>query len=157
MPSVRVFLGVLTVLFCVVSRSASAMDDWQPITPEDLKMTSKDAAGANAVILYHEELSDDNKNTRIKYTRLKIMTEKGKDYADVELRYWGNDFHIIDLKARAIAPDGTITPFNGKAFDKTIVKGRGLQYLAKTFTLPDVQVGSIIEWRYHEYWGDNQL
>ena len=28
------------------------------------------------------------------------------------------------------------------------MKARGLKYVAKTFTLPDVQVGSIIEYRY---------
>src|ERR1700682_1362128 len=130
MLSVRISFGVLTALFCIASRPASAMDDWQPITQEELKMTSQDARGANAVILYHEEISDDMKNTSIKYTRIKILTEKGKQYADVELRYWGGDFHIIDIRARTIAPDGTITPFTGKAFDKTIVKGRGIQYLA---------------------------
>ncbi len=157
MLRVKILLGAVTALLCFVSRPASAMDDWLPVTQEELKMTSQDAPGSHAVILYHEELSDDNKNTSIKYTRIKILTEKGKQYADIELRYWGGDFHIIDIKARTIAPDGTITPFTGKAFDKTIVKGRGVRYLAKTFTLPNVQVGSIIEWRYHEYWGDNQL
>ena len=38
--------------------------------------------------------------------------------------------------------------FDGKVFDKSIVKAKGLKYLAKTFTLPDVQVGSIIEYYY---------
>lgn len=57
-------------------------------------------------------------------------------------------------RAYAFAPDGTITPFTGKAFNSTIVKAHGVKYLAKTFTLPNVQVGSIIEWKYTEYWED---
>jgi len=32
------------------------------------------------------------------------------------------------------------------------VKAHGVKYLAKVFTLPNVQVGSIIEWKYTEYW-----
>ena len=42
----------------------------------------------------------------------------------------------------------TIVEFTGKAFDKTIVKARGVKYMAKTFTLPDVQVGCILEYYY---------
>ena len=52
------------------------------------------------------------------------------------------------MKARSIRPDGTIANFEGKPFDKTIVKARGVKYLAKTLTLPDVRVGSIIEYSY---------
>jgi len=156
MLRIRILLG-LSVFLCFSFRPASCLDDWQPVRQEDLKMTSQDAPGSSAIILYHEEDSDDNRNTSSKYTRIKILTEKGKEYADVELPYWGNDFHIVDIKARTIAPDGSITPFTGKAFDKTIVKGQGVKYLAKSFTLPNVQVGSIIEWKYDEYWGDHQL
>ena len=50
----------------------------------------------------------------------------------------------MNLHARTIRPDGTIVEFSGKAFDKSIVKARSVKYLAKTFTLPDVQVGSIL-------------
>jgi hypothetical protein len=36
-------------------------------------------------------------------------------------------------------------------YEKPIVQARGVKWLAKTFTMPDVQVGSIIEYRYrHE-------
>jgi hypothetical protein len=38
--------------------------------------------------------------------------------------------------------------FDGKIYDKEIVKSRSLKYLAKTFTLSDVQPGCIIEYHY---------
>ena len=53
-------------------------------------------------------------------------------------------------RARTIHPDGSIVNFEGKPFEKTIVKASGYKYLAKTFTLPDVHPGSIIEYRYRE-------
>ena len=52
------------------------------------------------------------------------------------------------MHARTIRSDGSVADFDGKVFEKTIVKARGLKYLAKTFTLPDVQVGSIIEYSF---------
>jgi hypothetical protein len=42
--------------------------------------------------------------------------------------------------------------FNGQIFDKMIVKGRGVKIQAKTLSLPDVQVGSIIEYKYVTRW-----
>lgn len=40
--------------------------------------------------------------------------------------------------------------FEGKPFDKTIVKAGGLKVLAKTFTLPDITPGCIIEYQYRD-------
>ncbi|HKD81897.1 MAG TPA: DUF3857 domain-containing protein [Candidatus Angelobacter sp.] len=134
-----------------------AFDDWQPINPEELKMTADAAHPGDAIILYHEETADDLANHRLVYLRLKILTEKGKDRANVEIPYDATEGGITDIKARTIAPDGTITPFTGKAFNSTIVKAHGVKYQAKTFTLSNVQVGSIIEWKYTEYWADELL
>jgi len=43
----------------------------------------------------------------------------------------------------------TIANFDGKVYEQTLEKTKGVKYLAKTFTLPDVQVGSIIEYHYN--------
>src|SRR5882762_5215121 len=84
----------------------------------------------------------------VNYLRVKILTEEGRKYRDVEIPYFKGQGTVHGLKARTIRPDGTIANFEGKAFDKTIVKAKGLKYLAKTFSMPDVQVGSIIEYHY---------
>lgn len=150
----RLSLLSLSLLFLVSFCRANAFDDWQPINPDELKMTADAAHPGDAIILYHEETADDMTRHRYVYKRLKVLTEKGKDRASVEIPYDAKYVGVTDIRARAIAPDGTITPFTGKAFDSTIVKAQGLKYLAKTFTLPNVQVGSIIEWKYTEYWDD---
>ena len=54
----------------------------------------------------------------------------------------------MNLRARTIRPNGSIVEFAGQSFDKELVKARGHKYLAKTLTLPEVQVGSIIEYSY---------
>ena len=51
-------------------------------------------------------------------------------------------------QGRTIEPDGTIVPFTGKPFNKEIVKSGDVTVMEKVFSLPDIRVGSIIEYRY---------
>ncbi len=114
-------------------------------------MTSEPKApGAPAIILFHEVDRDDRGLTAHEdvYFRIKILTEEGRKYADVEIPFFKEEGQIVNIHARTIKPDGSIVEFDGKAFDKSIVKARGVKYLAKTFTLPDVQVGCILEYYY---------
>ncbi len=148
----KLHLIVLVVVTLASSYRLYAFDDWQPISPEELKMTADPAHPADAIILYHEETADDMTRHRYVYMRVKVLTEKGKDRASVEIPFDATFAGISDIRARTIAPDGTITPFTGKPFNSTIVKAHGVKYLAKTLALPNVQVGSIIEWKYTEYW-----
>jgi hypothetical protein len=148
-----VLFAAVAFVFGVASyRMPTAIaDEWQPISAEELQMTSvPEAPGAAAVILYRQVDRDDSDRTahQYNYIRIKILTEEGRKYADVEIPYLKEEGTIHSLKARTIRPDGTIANFEGKAFDKTIVKAKGLKYLAKTLTLPDVQVGGIIEYHY---------
>jgi Domain of Unknown Function with PDB structure (DUF3857) len=147
-------LIVLAVVSLCSSYRAFAFDDWLPINPEELKMTAYPEHSGDAIILYHEETADDMTRHRYVYMRVKVLTEKGKSYANVNIPYDGSFVGISDLRARTIAPDGTITPFTGKAFNTTIIKAHGVKFLAKTFSLPNVQLGSIIEWKYTAYWDD---
>lgn len=150
----RLGFFLFAIVFLSLSYRMRAFDDWLPISPDELKMTADPAHPADAIILYHEETLDDMTRHSHSYTRVKILSEKGKDRANIEIPYDAHYVGISDIRGRSIAPDGTITPFTGKAFDSTIVKAQGVKYLAKTFTLPNVQVGSIIEWKYTEYWDD---
>jgi hypothetical protein len=124
---------------------------WLPITPQDLAVREVPGnPGAPAIQLYYSQYIDDNdanNEGEYIYHRIKILNEKGNKYADVEIRL-PEDFTLSDLKARTIHPDGKIIDFTGKAFDKVIARGKGFKYLAKTLTLPDVTLGSILEYRY---------
>jgi len=142
-------LWIFSVLLCLLSSPAYAGDDWQPILPEELKMTAEPKApGAPAIYLYRQVDRDDATGHIATYERIKILTEEGRKYANVEIAYFKNRDNIKGIKARTIEPDGTIVDLQAKPFDKTIVKVKGLKYEAKTFTMPDVRVGSIIEYRY---------
>jgi hypothetical protein len=150
-----IFACVLFVVFASYNPpTASAGDGFQPISPEELRMTSvPEAPGAPAVILFRQVDRDDSgtnghENT---YVRIKILTEEGRKYADVEIPFLKEQgSNITNIKARTIRPDGSTVNFEGKAFEKSIAKAKDFKVMAKTFTLPDVQAGSIIEYSYTE-------
>jgi hypothetical protein len=131
---------------------------FQPVVPDELKMTSEPKApGAPAVILFREVNRDDRGRNAHEdvYFRIKILTEDGRKYGDIEIPFFKDSGKIVNIHARTIRPDGSLVDFTGKAFDKSIVKARGVKYMAKTFTMPDVQVGSILEYYYTEDLADN--
>ncbi len=141
--------GFAFLICAVLASHAVAAFEWLPIDANELKMTSEpNAPGAAAVYLYRQVDRSDWSYYEDRYDRIKILTEEGLKYADVEISYDGQGEVIRDIHARTIQPDGSTVDFDGKVFDKTIVQARGEKRLAKTFTLPNVQVGSIIEYRY---------
>lgn len=130
--------------------------DFRPATPEELKMTSvAGAPGAAAAILDWVRIDNDLEATTSEYFRIKIFSEEGKKHGDIEVTFapgyplWGG---VSKIEARTIKPDGTIVPFTGKIYDKTVVKVGRNAVKAKTFSLPDVQPGGIIEYRYTRRW-----
>jgi hypothetical protein len=127
-------------------------EGFQPVNPDELKMIAEpQTPGAPAIILYRQVDRDDSGRTAHEnnYVRIKILNEEGRKYANVEIPFnkeKGNN--IVNIHARTIRPDGSIANFEGHAFDKSIVKAKGIKIMAKTFTLPDVQVGAVLEYYY---------
>lgn len=152
----------ITLLAALASPAPRLLaDQWTAPTQEELSMTSQEGyPGIAGVYLNREETTNDSNHTWNVYVRLKVLTEKGKDYANVELKYGssrdGGGYTVDDIAGRTIHPDGTIIPFTGKPYEKLIEKTQGYKYMAKVFTMPDVEVGSIIEYRYvlryDDYW-----
>jgi hypothetical protein len=149
---------LLLVCLLLSLGSLRALAEWPSISPDDLKMTSiKEQPGAPAVILNREEIDDDMNNVHSVSERIKILTDAGREYANVEIPYSHRGFSITGISGQTTHADGTVVPFEGKAFDKTVIKGGGLRINVKSFTLPDVQVGSIIDFKYSLRYEDNML
>jgi len=150
----RMCVSLLFVLIfsTIFSASAQAGDEWLPIDPAELRMTSEPLApGAPAIYLYRQVDRSDagrTRHTEFNYFRIKILTEEGRKYANVEIPYSRAVSQISGIRARTIHADGSIVNFEGKILENTIVKSKTVKYLAKTFAMPDVQVGSIIEYHY---------
>ncbi|HYX68650.1 MAG TPA: DUF3857 domain-containing protein, partial [Terriglobales bacterium] len=149
---------LIAVVLSLGAVYALAGDDFPPVNPQELAM-KQDASNptGSAVILYRESNTNNIENVKSEYYRVKIFSEAGKKYADVEIPYDKEVFNVYDVKARTIRPDGSIVPFNGKVFDKVLAKRGGLNVQAKAFSLPNVEPGCILEYRYkvgweREYW-----
>jgi hypothetical protein len=150
MPSIRcVGIASLTALLVILWQTPAHGEDWQPVTNEDLQMTREPKApGAAAIYLYEQVDRDDTIPEVSIYMRLKILTEEGRKYGDIEIPFVKGVEYVHAIEARTIHPDGSTVRFDGSVYEKPIANRRGVKLLAKTFTMPAVQVGSIIEYRY---------
>jgi hypothetical protein len=157
MSHVRSF-ALMLLLLASVSLAAKDKDNgpdkpqgWLPITPQDLAIKEvPHDPGADAIQLYMGYYKDDDARFISVYKRIKILRapkDSASDRANVEIPIEPQQ-SLKELFARTIHPDQKIIDFTGKPFEKILIKRRGVKYTVRTFTLPDVTVGSIIEYRY---------
>jgi hypothetical protein len=131
---------------------------FQAPTDEELKMTADaKAPGAAAVYLNIEEIDNDPLHYQSHYERIKVLSEKGKELAAVELPYLRGGWKIDDIKGRTIHADGTVVPLVGKPEDLLSEKKGNFQLGRKVFNLPSVEVGSILEYRYSIRYDDDSF
>ncbi len=157
----RLFLAICAVLFVLVLplvRTTPAEDEWPPISQEELAMKDNPASpGAPAIILYREVTTNDAEFYETDYQRIKIFTEEGKKYGDIEIPFVQGASDVKDIRARTVRANGSVANFKGKTSEKLIEKASGLKVLAKTFSLPDVQPGCIIEYKYRMQYDPQRL
>jgi len=120
-------------------------------------MTADPAApDAPAVYLFREETVDDKLHYHHLYAQIKILNDKGKEeFADREIPYEAGVTNVRSIEGRTIHPDGTVIPFTGKPYNKEIVKAGDTKIMARVFTMPEVTVGSILEYSYDLQYDDN--
>jgi Domain of Unknown Function with PDB structure (DUF3857)/Transglutaminase-like superfamily len=151
------------VLLCLLAFFAvpvwASGDDWKPIDPAQLALkTSTVEKEADAEGLFWEVRMDDNPEGDLifnHYLRVKVFTERGREsQSKIDLYYgklYGSNVKISDIAARTIKPDGTIVELKKEdIFDRTVVKASGLKFKARSFAMPGVEPGCIIEYRWRE-------
>ncbi len=146
----RVF-SYSALLFLVSTFPIPVMAQFHAPTDEELKMSADPKApGAAAVYLNIEEVDNQSVDTARFYVRIKVLQEKGKELATVEQPYLSGPFSykVEDIKARTIHADGTVVPLVVMPEDLLFVKSGEEALNRKIFTLPAVDVGSILEYRY---------
>jgi hypothetical protein len=151
------------VLFCFLTAvPVLAGDEWKPIDPAILAMKAavveKDA---DAEALFWEvrlldEVEGGTPRTVLKhYVRLKVFTERGREaQSKIDIPYLGN-WRIQDIAARTVKPDGTIIELRKEdVLERTIEKANGVKLKAKSFAMPGVEPGAVIEYRWREVRND---
>jgi hypothetical protein len=158
-PAPIVLLLVCFFLFCATALA----DDWKPIDPADLALKApvveKDAEAE--AIFWEVHVADEVDSSMVRtvmnhYIRIKIFTERGKEsQSKIDIEYLGS-WSIKDIAARTVKADGTILEIKkDDVFERTIVKSNGRKIKAKSFAMPGVEPGAIIEYRWREVHNDD--
>ena len=156
----RLFLS-FTTLVCfgiLLTPAARAGDDWRPVTPEELAMkTPVVEKDADAEAIFWEIKIDDDEQGLIltHYVRIKIFTDRGKEtQSKVEIafgKFFGRETKLSDIAARTIKPDGSIVELQkADIFETTQVKASGAKIKVKSFAVPAIEAGAIIDYRWRE-------
>ncbi len=148
------------ILACLVIASvlplrAQSSEEWLPITSADrqFKQVPQDP-GAAAVELYYADFRDDNRQHQFIYHRIKVLAESGRKYANVQIAV-PLQYTVTGIQARTVHPDGKIAEFTGKPYERILSTWRDERFIARTFTFPEVTVGSILEYKYQLSWEKN--
>ena len=121
-------------------------------------MTSEPKApGAPAIYLYRQVDRDDKEGFQSEYVRIKILTDEGRGYGNVTIPFTKERESIGGIQARTIRPDGSIATFDGTVYEQPVYKARDVKVMAKSFTLPEVQKGCIIEYRFRRLLGSGYV
>jgi hypothetical protein len=144
------------LLLLTTASPALVFAQFQEPTKDELQMTADaKAPGAAAVYLYREETTDDSLHFHSYYERIKVLTEKGKELATIRIPYEHGDFKVSDIKGRTIHSDGTVIPLTAKPSDLVDFKSGSRQVNQMVFTLPAVEIGSILEYRLQIRYSDD--
>lgn len=155
-PMKRLVMGMLAGLMVVGPMVARAQ--FQDPTKDELQMTADPMApGADAVYLNRMERTDDTMHYHTLYERIKVLTDKGKELATVHIPYERRASKVRGIEGRTIHPDGTVINMTTKPSDLVAVKAGDTQINTMVFTLPDVTVGSILEYRLDIQYEDDSV
>ncbi|MBC7911958.1 MAG: DUF3857 and transglutaminase domain-containing protein [Pyrinomonadaceae bacterium] len=146
---------LLLILLAAPSVLAFKDEEWRPIDPAHLALkTPVVEKDADAEVIFWEVRIDDGERGELEeshYVRVKIFTERGKElYSKIEIPFF-NFTKIKDLAARTIKADGAIIELKKEdIFEQTKVQISGLKLKHKSFAVPGIEPGVIIEYRWRE-------
>jgi hypothetical protein len=132
--------------------------DWSPIDPADLAAKSpkveKDAHAE--AILWEVRVSDEAMggyphSVLTHYLKIKVFDDRGAEMVSkVDIPYVGKT-SIDQIAGRTTKADGTVIELKKDAvFDRMLVKLSGVKLKAKSFVLPGVEPGAVVEYGWHE-------
>jgi transglutaminase-like putative cysteine protease len=159
----RLIFNVLCALWLLSGAVfAGNNDNWKPIAPEELAMKEpmieKDA-DAEALLwdvyVAGDEVGGSYQTVLQHYLRIKIFTQRGSEqFSKVDIPFFkvrSFNVKIKDIAARTVKPDGSIVELKPEdIFEREIVKGDGVKIKAKSFAVPAIAPGTIIEYRWKE-------
>jgi hypothetical protein len=156
----RVCLALLLVtLFAAPAAQAFGEKDWKPIDPAHLALAAPVVEpDADAEAIFWEVRVDQDADEGMvlsHYVRIKVFNDRGREsQSKIDIlapKVRSYEIKIKDISARTIKSDGTVIELKKEdIFERMVVKVSGVKIKAKTFAMPSVEPGSIIEYRWRE-------
>lgn len=168
--SKKIFTSSITIFIFFLAFPAiffAQKRDWKPVSPYELQMTTpKVEADADAeIILWDVYVSDEDTGGDLQtvlqhYLKIKIFNDRGREsFSKIDIQFGqiegvGFDVRIKDIAARTTKADGTVIELKGSdIFERDIVKGDGIKLKAKSFAVPGIEQGAVIEYSWKEIRG----
>jgi transglutaminase-like putative cysteine protease len=156
---IKIPLLVVCLLLAAAMPVLAAGDDWRPVDPKELALKAPVVErDADAEALFWEVRVDDGEPGELIFThyiRIKVFTERGRESeSKIDIPFgkiFGSDIKIKEVAARTIKPDGSIIELKREdIFERDIIKANRVRLRAKSFAMPGVEPGSILEYRWRE-------
>ncbi|MFN0279084.1 MAG: DUF3857 and transglutaminase domain-containing protein [Pyrinomonadaceae bacterium] len=145
----------LALLLCPMSFAQEKENEWRLVTPEEMAMkVPKVEPDADAEAIFWEVRLDDKSDSKLTYShyvRVKIFTERGRErFSKMDIPF-AKGKKVEGVMARVIKPDGTMIELKPEdIFEREIAKADKKKVLAKSFAVPGIEPGVIVEYRYTE-------
>lgn len=165
-PALGVWILLATLTLVAPAADAFKLK-WKPVDKDLLAETAgKIDPEAGAEAIFWEIYVTDTYEARTarsevkQYLRIKIYNDRGRDSeAHVDIPYINGE-SVEDIAGRTIRPDGSTVELKKEAiFDRTIIKMSGFKGKAKSFALPAVAQGCVLEYQWstvrHDVVADN--
>lgn len=155
----RVLLAVLLAAACpVFAQKSSIYAGWVQITDAERGLKApivEPEAGAEA-IFWQVHVTDELNGGDLRrifnhYVRLKVFTREGAEKnGTIDISY-GPKTSIVDIAGRTIRADGTIAELKKEAVhEQEVLRFGKLRLHKKSFAMPGVEPGAIVEYRWRE-------
>ena len=136
---------------------------WDPVDPKELAATTpvveKDADAE--ALLWDVKVADEQLGGYLQtvyshYVRIKIYTDRGREaQSRVDIERLGS-VQVEGVEGRSVRKDGSFTELKkSDVFERDLVKTGGFKVRATSFTLPAVETGGIVEYRWREVHDDS--
>ena len=161
-PTLRILAPLLLApMLCLPAAAVK----WAPIQPAQLAAQAPriDPDADAEAVFWRTWVTDrmiggrQPQSIKEQYVRIKIFTERGvQEHATIDLLSASDEIRIGDLRARTIKSDGRIVEVPGRSiFERTVSKAGGIKVRNKSFSMPEVEAGDLIEYQWKQYRDDH--
>jgi len=151
-------VSILSVLLCLQFQLEAGLfgNKWEPIDTDELRMEHA-TINPDAPVEYLERRVEVDDNTSARgsridsYVRCKVFTALGVDEMSQVNFYHFNNTRVRGFAARITYPDGSSAELDRKdLYDRDVVRGEGFVVGMKSFSVPRLVPGTIIEYKWTE-------